>query len=202
MSNPNPVALTDIKVTDDKVKDVSCPTDTLAPGQTMVCTATASALQAGEQHTNTVKVTGKPPARVDGTQPTSVSAEDTAYAYAGTEPATTPTPGGSSPGWLVPLIPLPFIIPGLMNTATPVVPAPTAPLTPAPSMTNVRPSEPAQPSLTPEETAPQQSPSTPTSAPTGPGSLAKTGVSNLGWVLGFALALLFAGSILARRRES
>lgn len=245
VTNLGPVALTEVALRDDTIDaaDISCPVDMLAPGQSMFCTASGAALEADTDHVNTVVATGKPPQRVDGSQPRPVLDQDSAYAHAGPEkltptpppsvtetptptpsvtstpnptqdptpsltstptsaPSSTsvapPAPGGSSHGWLIPLLPLPFIIPGLFNTATPVAPPP-APATPSPEPTKPTQQTPAETSTPPSQPA-VETPA-PAPQPQEPGSLARTGVNNVSWVLGFALALLLAGGILTRRRE-
>ena len=63
VTNVGNVALTDVTVTDDKVaaSAITCPKATLAPGESMTCTASLVAPAAGVQHTNVGKATGKDP---------------------------------------------------------------------------------------------------------------------------------------------
>ena len=63
VTNTGNVALTDVKVTDDKIAAaaISCPKTALAVGETMVCTASLAAPAAGVQHTNTGSVEGTSP---------------------------------------------------------------------------------------------------------------------------------------------
>jgi hypothetical protein len=59
VTNTGDVALSPVTVGDNKVAPVSCPAAALAPGASMVCTASGTAI-AG-QYTNTATATGKPP---------------------------------------------------------------------------------------------------------------------------------------------
>jgi hypothetical protein len=59
VTNTGNVTLTNVAVTDNKVGSVACPQTTLAPGASMTCTKTGTAV-AG-QYTNIGTVTGRPP---------------------------------------------------------------------------------------------------------------------------------------------
>lgn len=78
VKNTGNVSLTNVVVTDDKLFDISCPKTDLAAGETMQCSASASAPAVGELHTNTATVSGQPPKNVDGSTPPPVKAQDLA----------------------------------------------------------------------------------------------------------------------------
>ena len=59
VTNSGDVSLTEVAVTDDRAGAVTCPKATLAPGESMTCSASGTAL-AGPQR-NVAGVTGKPP---------------------------------------------------------------------------------------------------------------------------------------------
>lgn len=59
VTNKGDVTLTEVTVTDDRSGAVTCPKSTLAPGESMTCTASGTAL-AGPQR-NVAGVSGKPP---------------------------------------------------------------------------------------------------------------------------------------------
>lgn len=59
VTNTGNVELTNILVTDDRDADVSCPSDTLAVGASMACTATGTAVEG--QYSNLGTVTANPP---------------------------------------------------------------------------------------------------------------------------------------------
>jgi hypothetical protein len=83
VKNTGNVALSGVKVTDDKVAaaSISCPKASLAIGETMQCTAALAAPAPGVQHTNT--------GTVEGTSPQGVKVTDTDPANA----TVTPVPG-------------------------------------------------------------------------------------------------------------
>ncbi|MGL5405741.1 MAG: DUF7507 domain-containing protein [Propionibacteriaceae bacterium] len=89
VTNNGTVALSDVKVTDDKVaaEAISCPKTTLEAGEVMECTATLAAPAAGENHVDTGTATGTPPAGPDGKAPAPVNAEDKAHAHTPKAPA-------------------------------------------------------------------------------------------------------------------
>ena len=60
VTNTSGMTLVDVVVTDDKVASISCPKDTLAPNESMVCTATGSFTNG--DYSNTGVVTGTIPA--------------------------------------------------------------------------------------------------------------------------------------------
>lgn len=88
VTNTGNVTLTGVTVTDDKIPagSITCPTDTILPGQTITCHAVLAAPAVGAQHTNTGEVTANPPANPDGTPATPVTAEDPANATAVAKP--------------------------------------------------------------------------------------------------------------------
>jgi len=59
VTNTGDVSLTEVLVTDDRASAVTCPKSSLAPGESMTCSASGTAL-AGQQR-NVASVTGKPP---------------------------------------------------------------------------------------------------------------------------------------------
>ena len=59
ITNTGDTALTDVTVTDDRAGSITCPKSTLAPGESMTCTASGVAL-AGPQR-NVAGASGKPP---------------------------------------------------------------------------------------------------------------------------------------------
>jgi hypothetical protein len=65
VTNTGNVTLIDVTVADDQGVTVTCPTDTLAPGESMTCTASGTA--AVGQYTNLGTATGTPPAGDDVT---------------------------------------------------------------------------------------------------------------------------------------
>lgn len=69
--NTGNVTLTDVTVSDPRAENISCPRTTLAPGETMTCTANRTVSQAdidrGADLTNIASVTGTPPG--DGAEP-------------------------------------------------------------------------------------------------------------------------------------
>lgn len=71
VQNTGNVALSGIKVTDDKGVSVTCPDSTLAPGATMTCTGSAIAVAGQYKNTGIVTTTSHP----------SVSASDVAHYY-------------------------------------------------------------------------------------------------------------------------
>jgi hypothetical protein len=80
LTNTGNITLTDVSVTDDQGVLVSCPDDSLTPGQTMTCTATGVAIPG--QYANVGTVTGTPP---EGPE---VSADDPSHYFGlATEPA-------------------------------------------------------------------------------------------------------------------
>lgn len=82
VTNTGATVLNDVKVTDDKVQEISCPKTTLAAGESMTCTAELAApAGTGETHVNVATATGMPPKNPDGTQPTPPTATDEAHAY-------------------------------------------------------------------------------------------------------------------------
>jgi hypothetical protein len=82
------VALTNVKVTDDKGVAVSCPKTTLQPGESMTCTGSGTAT-AG-QYKNVGTATGK------GSCGDTVSDSDASYYYGQTPP---PANQGCTPGY-------------------------------------------------------------------------------------------------------
>lgn len=92
VKNTGNVPLKDIKVTDNVIAadQITCPGTTLAPGESMTCTATLTAPQAGQQHTNVGTVEGTPDTPgIPNTPP--VKDEDPGNAHVPGEPA--PGPG-------------------------------------------------------------------------------------------------------------
>jgi hypothetical protein len=77
VTNTGDVSLTDVSVTDDRTATVSCPKSTLAPSESMTCTASGIAL-AGPQR-NVAGASGKPPCG------NAVTATDTSH-YLGVTP--------------------------------------------------------------------------------------------------------------------
>jgi hypothetical protein len=59
VTNTGKVTLSNVQVTDDKVSPITCPKTTLAPGESMTCTANGVA--AACQHMNTATAAGTPP---------------------------------------------------------------------------------------------------------------------------------------------
>ncbi|MGO4956624.1 DUF7507 domain-containing protein [Luteococcus sp. Sow4_B9] len=97
VTNIGVAQLTDVTVSDDKVAAdrISCLKTTLAPGESMTCTASLVAPMAGQQHTNVGTVVGTPPTTPDNPTPTPVKDEDPANAHVpgdGPEPSVTPSP--------------------------------------------------------------------------------------------------------------
>ena len=84
VTNTGNVTLNPVAVTDDHVSPVTCPQTSLAPGQSMTCTATTPAL-AGQQ-TNTATATGEGVDNNDSPVGNSVSTTDTGN-YFGQTPA-------------------------------------------------------------------------------------------------------------------
>ena len=58
MTNNGTVALTNVKVTDDRVATVTCPKATLATGESMTCTATGTATAGQYRNVGTASATG------------------------------------------------------------------------------------------------------------------------------------------------
>jgi uncharacterized repeat protein (TIGR01451 family) len=99
VTNTGNVTMTDIGVVDAKVSGVSCPTSTLAPGESETCaaddyTVTAADVASGSVK-NTATATGTPPAGPDGSTPRPVSSLPST-ALLGVE-AVAVTPGGRPP---------------------------------------------------------------------------------------------------------
>lgn len=84
VTNTSGMALVDVIVTDNKVASINCPKNTLAPNESMVCTATGAFTNGNYQ--NTGVVTGTVPGAGEGSQPlTKVTASDTSnYTCEGT----------------------------------------------------------------------------------------------------------------------
>lgn len=81
--NNGNMALDPVVITDDTIAAgaINCPEATLAAGETMTCTATYPAPDAGKQHTNVATATGTPVELPDGTQLDDVTDDDPANAY-------------------------------------------------------------------------------------------------------------------------
>lgn len=83
VSNVGDVPVTDIRVADDVIPGgLDCPTDELAAGASMTCTATLSGLAPFAQHANTATVTGIGPTLADGTRVGPAPVSDGAHAFA------------------------------------------------------------------------------------------------------------------------
>jgi plastocyanin len=78
VTNTGPVPLDNVKVTDDKIGDVTCPKDTLAVGESMTCTMTGTAILGQYENNSTVegfspdgiKVTDQDPSHYLAVEPT------------------------------------------------------------------------------------------------------------------------------------